>query len=136
VEGFFRAYAAAFEARDVTAVSQLFAYPAHIATDFSAELRLVAIPSAEAFLPQLQALMDKYKRDGVKKIRVLNLTTTELSGRMCRADVHWGMLGLADLPLYDFDNQYVLGRLEQHWKIVSVASPNEMQRYRAFIGRG
>jgi hypothetical protein len=136
VEDLFTAYARAFETQDAPAAAALYAFPAHITSDLGTEVRLAVVPSADAFLPLLQSLMEKYRRDGVKKIRALSLDADELSPRLRSVDVHWGLLGLADLPLYDFDNRYVVARFEQDWKIVSAVAPNEMMRYRAFIGRG
>jgi hypothetical protein len=136
VDDLFTAYAHAFETQDAAAAAALYAYPAHLTTDMGTEVRLAVVPSAEAFLPMLNALMEKYRRDGVKKIRALSLDATELSSRLRTVDVHWGLLGLADLPLYDFDNTYLVARFEQHWRIVSSIAPNELARYRAFIGRG
>jgi hypothetical protein len=136
VDDLFQAYARAFEGHDAPAAAALYAYPAHLTTDLGTEVRLTVVPSAEAFLPVLGSLMDKYRRDGVKKIRALSLEVTEQSPRLQRVDVHWGLLGLADLPLYDFDNTYGVARFEQEWKIVTAVAPNELSRYRAFIGRG
>jgi hypothetical protein len=136
VDDLFTAYARAFETQDAKAAAALYAYPAHVTSDMGTEVRLLVVPSAEAFLPMLNALMEKYRRDGVKKIRALSVDATELSSRLRTVDVHWGLLGLADLPLYDFDNTYVVARFEQEWRIVSSVAPNELARYRAFIGRG
>jgi hypothetical protein len=136
VDALFSAYAKAFESHDAQGAALLYAYPAHVTSDFGSEVRLAPIPSADAFLPMLNALMDKYRRDGVKRIRALSLSVTELSPRIKQVTVHWGLLGLADLPLYDFDNVYTVARFDQDWKIVAAVSPNELPRYRAFIGRG
>jgi hypothetical protein len=136
LENLFAVYARAFETVDPAGAAALYAYPAHITTDMGAEVRLTAIASPDAFVPMLRALMEKYRRDGVKRIVNVSTTVTELSSRMRWVAIHWRMLGLADLPLYDFDNVYVVGRFEQEWKICSALSPNELQRYRAFIGRG
>lgn len=135
-EELFTAYARAFESGDAEAAAALYAYPAHVATDFGSEVRLTVVPDAATFLPMLRTLMEKYRRDGVKRIRILSLDVTELSPRLCQASVHWGLLGLADLPLYDFDNVYTVARMDQDWKVVSAVAPNELPRYRAFIGRG
>src|SRR4051794_19652005 len=102
VEELFTSYADAFEAHDAEAAAALYVYPAHVTTDLGTEVRLTPLPSAEVFVPMLRALMEKYRRDGVKKIRALSLEERELSSRLRSVDVHWALLGLADLPLYDF----------------------------------
>jgi hypothetical protein len=136
VEELIAAYGQAFEAHDADAAAALWAYPAHVTTDLGGEVRLTVVPDAPTFLPMLRALMEKYRRDGVKRVRALSLDVKQLSPRLCQVSVHWGLLGLADLPLYDFDNVYTVARVEQEWKVVSAVSPNELPRYRAFIGRG
>ena len=136
VEELMAAYARAFEAHDADAAAALWAYPAHVTADLGSEVRLTVVPDQPTFLPMLHALMEKYRRDGVKRIRTLSLDVKQLSPRLCQVSVQWGLLGLADLPLYDFDNTYLVARFEQHWRIVSSIAPNELARYRAFIGRG
>jgi hypothetical protein len=135
VRDFFKAYAAAFEAQDVAAIAALYAYPAHVASDLGAEVALTAVPSAEGFAAPLSNLLDLYRRVGCKKIRLLDLDVETLSPSLRRATAQWGLLGLADLPLYDFTTSYVLARFEGKWRAVSAVSHDEMKKYRAFIGR-
>jgi hypothetical protein len=135
VADFFLSYAAAFERRDVPAICALYAFPAHVASDVGEEVRLLAIPSAEAFVAPLGGLLEMYRRVGCKRIRVLDLDVESLSARLCRAVVQWGLCGLADLPLYDFTASYVLARFEHHWRVVSAVSHDELKAYRGFIGR-
>lgn len=135
VEEFFRAYAAAFEQGDTVAIAALYAYPANVASDVGDQVQLVAIPSAEAFAGPLAAVLELYRRVGCKRIALLDLDVEELSVRLRRATVRWGLKGLADLPLYDFVTSYVLARVEQRWRVVSAVSHDELKRYRAFIGR-
>ena len=135
VAEFFRAYADAFEQRDVAAIAALYAYPAHVASDVGDQVQLVAIPSADAFAAPLTSLLEMYRRVGCKRIALKDLDVEVLSPRLTRATVEWGIVGLADLPLYDFTTSYVLARFEQRWRVVSAVSHDELKAYRQFIGR-
>lgn len=135
VEQFFRAYAAAFDAGDVAAISALYAFPAHVTSDTGDTVHLVAIGSAEAFVAPLQQLLQLYRRVGCKRIALDDLDVEVLSGSLRRATVTWGLRGLADLPLYAFTTSYVLARLEGKLRVVSAVSHDEMTQYRRFIGR-
>jgi hypothetical protein len=135
LRGFFLDYAAAFEARDVAAITALYAYPAHVTSDVGDSVALIAIMGPEQFKGPLESLLEMYRRVGCKKIRLAELNVEQLSGRMRRATVRWGLVGLADLPLYDFATSYVLARFDGKWRITSAVSHDEMARYRHFIGR-
>lgn len=135
VEAFFREYAATFEAMDERAIAALYAYPAHLVSD-GGDVALVAVASAEESAVKVRRLLEMYRTVGFRKAKVLALTVEELSPRLRRATVHCGLLGPADRPRYDFDASYVLARFEGQWKAVSAVSHNEMERYRAFLGRG
>jgi hypothetical protein len=132
---FFLAYAEAFQAGDVAVISALYAYPAHVTSDVGDGVGVVAIPSREAFAEPLGSLLEMYRRVGCKKISLVELKVEELSPRLRRGTVRWGLLGLADLPLYDFVTSYVVARLDGKWRITSAVSHDELQRYRNFIGR-
>jgi hypothetical protein len=135
VDEFFRAYGAAFQARDLAAVCALWSFPAHIVSDGVDQVSAVVVPSAEAFRGPLEHLFDMYSRVGCKRIEVRALEVDELSGSLRRATVKWGLVGLADLPLYDFTTSYLLARLEGHWRALSAVSHDELKQYRRFIGR-
>jgi hypothetical protein len=135
VEAFFRAYAAAFEAKDLTAITALWAYPAQVVTDAGDGVHRVVMPSAEAFQGPLEQVFELYRRVGCKRIRVDALQVDELSGALRRGTVRWALHGLADLPLYAFTTSYVLARLDGQWRAVSAVSHDELAQYRRFIGR-
>jgi hypothetical protein len=134
-EDFFDRYAQAFVARDARAIAAMFAYPVHMVSD-SQELQRVVYATPEQLGAGLTQLLAHYQRIGVKKVNRLTLDTDELSTRLLWADVKWQLVGVADLPLFDFDNQYVLGRFGAEWKALSVVAPNELQRLLQFMGRG
>ncbi len=135
VDEFFRAYGAAFQARDLAAICSLWSFPAHIVSDAGDKVSAVVVPSPEAFSGPLQHILDMYGRVGCKRIVVRELDVDELSGSLRRATVKWGLVGLADLPLYDFTTSYLLARLEGKWRALSAVSHDEMKQYRRFIGR-
>lgn len=131
----FQAYAQAFEQRDVAAITALYAFPAHVSSDVGEAVQLMSIPSAEAFAAPLNGVLELYRKVGCKRIRIVDLDVHELSPRLRRVTVQWGLLGLADLPLYDFTTSYVVARVENGWRVVSAVAHDELQRYRQFIGR-
>ena len=135
VDEFFRAYGAAFEAGDVAAITALWVYPAHIVSDAGDQVTSVAVPSPEAFGKPLEHVLEMYRRVGCKRIAVRELDVEELSASLRRAVVTWGLVGLADLPLYDFTTSYVLARVEGRWKALSAVAHDEVKAYRRFIGR-
>ncbi|MBL8957720.1 MAG: hypothetical protein JNK82_43495 [Myxococcaceae bacterium] len=135
LEDFFDAYARAFEAQDVPAITARWAYPCHVTSDLVDALSVVAVPSAEAFEGPVRQVLELYRRVGVKRVRLLSLDVDVLSGQLRRATVQWGLVGLADLPLYDFTTSYVLGRFEGQWRLVSAVAHDELRAYRRFLGR-
>jgi hypothetical protein len=135
VEDFFRTYGEAFAEGDVKAVVARYAFPAHVTSDTPEGVRLVAFGSPEQLEPPLANLCAMYRKVGCKKIRVLELDAQVLSAKLRRAVVRWGLVGLAELPLYDFVTSYVIARFDADWRVVSAVSHDEMARYRQFIGR-
>jgi hypothetical protein len=70
VQDFLDAYRAAFEAFDVPAIADLFSYPCQI-TGEAGEISVMAVPTREAFVPQLERLVSAYRAIGVRSAEVL-----------------------------------------------------------------
>lgn len=134
VHRFFDAYRAAFEALDVSAIADLFGYPCQIASD-AGDVTVSAIPTREAWVPQLARLVDAYRAIGVRSAEIVELRATELTPRLAEAVVHWRLIDAGDRTLYDFDASYTLADFGDGMRITAIAH-NETLRLRALLERG
>ena len=131
VEAFFEAYRAAFEAFDVTAIADLFAYPCQITGD-SDEVAVATVPGREVWVPTLERLVAAYRAMGVGSAERLQSDVTELSPRLAQATVHWRLLDGEGRRIYDFEAAYTLADLGHGLQIAALAH-NEPPRLRAKI---
>jgi heme-degrading monooxygenase HmoA len=129
VVAFFQAYRAAFEQFDVEAIADLFAYPCHI-TSAAQPPTMTKVSSREEWFPQLQQLVDSYRKIGVRAAQVVELDTVELAENVIVAVVRWELLGQRFERIYTFDASYTLvdrgGGLR-----ISAITHNEAPRLRA-----
>lgn len=133
VQEFLDAYRTGFEAFDVAAIVDLFSYPCQI-TGGDEEVTVTAVPSRDAWIPQIERLVAAYQAIDVRSAEVLELQVEELTARLAQATVHWGLEDGDGRRLYDFDATYTLADLGQGWRITAVAH-NETSRLRALIER-
>jgi hypothetical protein len=133
VHRWFDAYRAAFEAFDVSAIVDLFSYPCQITSD-TGEIVVVTVPTREAWVPQIDRLVEAYRTIGVRSAEIHELETNELTPRLVQATVHWVLVDAAGQPLYDFSASYTLADRGDGLLITAIAH-NETPRLRAVLGR-
>lgn len=131
VGDFLDAYRAAFEAYDAAAIAELFAYPCQVTSDAGA-VSVTAVPTRDAWLPQLERLLAAYEGIGVRSAHVLEHRVTELAPRLAQAVVRWRLIGGEERPLYDFDATYTLADLGDGLRIAAIAH-NEAPKLRALL---
>jgi hypothetical protein len=132
IEDFLDAYRNAFEAFDASAVADLFTYPCQITSD-AGERPVTTVPQREAWVGQLERLLDTYRQLGVRSAEILDAQVTELSPRLVQATVRWRLLDRAGARIYDFDASYTLLDAGQGMQIAAIAH-NETARLRAALG--
>lgn len=127
---FLDAYRTAFEALDASAIADLFSYPCQITS--GDEIAVTVVPTREAWVPQLQRLIDGYRAIGFRSAEVLDLRATELTPRLTQAAVHWRLVDGEGRPLYEFKASYTLADFGQGLRISALAH-NETPRLRALL---
>ena len=132
VRTFLDAYRAAFETMDAKVIADFFHYPFQITSDAGA-VSVTAVPSREAWLPQLERLVGAYLLLGVHTADVLSLQVDDLSPQLGQASVHWGLVTAVRAPVYDFTASYTLADLGEGTRITAIAH-NESPRLRAALG--
>ena len=131
IHAFLDAYRAAFEARDVAAVADLFSYPCQVTDDADA-VAVTTVPSREAWIPQLERLVAAYGAIGVHSAEILHAHVTELTPRLAQVTVRWTLSDEAGARIYDFDASYTLADLGDGIRITAIAH-NETVRLRAAV---
>src|SRR5687767_14559863 len=96
-----------FEAFDVAAIADLFAYPCQI-TDDGDEPAVMTVGSREEWIPRLEGLVAGYRAIGVRTAEILRLEATELTPRLAQATIRWNLLDSEGEGIYDFDASYTL----------------------------
>lgn len=134
IQAFFDSYRAAFERRDAAAIAGHFRFPLHVTGD-AGEVTAVAIPSVEAWLPQLERLLAVYAQLDVKTAQMREARTTRFSPRLAQASVHWALESSAGKVIYEFDSSYTLAGTAADLKITAIAH-NEQLRAREALSRG
>ena len=133
IQAFFDSYRAAFERRDAAAIAEHFRFPLHVTGD-SGEVSAVAIPSVEAWIPQLTRLLAGYAQLDVKTAQIRDARTTRFSPRLAQAAIHWALESSAGKAIYEFDATYTLAATSDEFKITAIAH-NEQLRAREMLLR-
>ncbi len=133
VHDFLDAYRAAFGAFDVPSIANLFSYPSQVTSD-ARQMVVTPVLTREAWVPQIERLVEAYRRIGVRSAEVLELTSIELTPRLVQAAVRWRLIDADGGRLYDFDAAYTLADLGEGMRITAIAH-NETPRLRALIER-
>ncbi len=128
---FLDAYRIAFETLDANVIADYFHYPFQVTSDAGA-VSVTAVPSREAWLPQLERLVGAYRLIGVHTADVLSLLVDDLTPQLGQATVHWGLVTADHAPVYDFTASYTLADLGEGTRITAIAH-NESPRLRAYL---
>ncbi len=133
VREFFDAYRTAFEAFEAAAIADLFSYPCQITSD-AGEIDVVTVPARDAWMPQLERLIEAYRSIGVRSAEIIELQVLELTPRLAQAAVTWRLVDAERQPIYDFDAAYTLADPGTGLRITAIAH-NETPRLRAAVAR-
>jgi hypothetical protein len=120
VQDFLDAYRAAFEAFDLAAIADLFSYPCQI-TGEAGEISVMAFPTREAFVPQLERLVSAYRAIGVRSAEALESGVIELGPRLAQATVQRALLDREGVPIYEFNALYTLADFGRGMRISAIA---------------
>jgi hypothetical protein len=131
IEKFLDGYRNAFETFDASAVADLFTYPCQITSD-AGERPVTTVADREAWVGQLERLLDTYREIGVRSAEILDAQVTELGPRLVQATVRWRLLDHAGARIYDFDASYTLLDVGQGLRLAAIAH-NETARLRAAL---
>ncbi|MEO5965115.1 MAG: hypothetical protein ABIR11_06590 [Candidatus Limnocylindrales bacterium] len=130
---FVDAYRMAFERFDASAIANLFFYPCQITSD-GGEISVVSVPTRDAWLPQVERLVETYRTIGVRSAEVVTLQVVELTPRLAEAAITWRLVDEAGQRLYDFDATYTLADPGVGLRITTIAH-NETPYLRAAVAR-
>ena len=128
VKAFLEAYASAFQRLEKDAVADRYGYPAHVIT-YNGGVRLLAVPSREAWTAIIERILEMYKAMGVRRADMRDLRVSDVSPQVAQARLVWVLHGEGDRPLYEFEATYTLALLEGELKIVQVISENEQPKF-------
>lgn len=132
VQEFLDAYRAAFEAFDVTAVAGFFAFPCQVTSE-AAEVTITAVPTLDAWTPQIERIIDAYRALGVATAVMGPLQVLGVTPRLAQAAVRWRLRDADGGTIYEFDASYSLADLGDGFRITAIAH-NESPRLRAALG--
>ncbi len=127
IERFLDAYRGAFETFDAPAIADLFAYPATVVGDAPGGLTVARVVSREAWLPQIERLLEAYRAMGVRSAQARERCSMQLARGLAQVTLQWRLLDETGDTLYDFDASYTLVDQGQGLRIVAVAH-NETTR--------
>ena len=134
LQAFFDSYRAAFERRDASAIASHFRFPLHVSGD-AGEVTTVAIPSIEAWIPQLERLLAGYAKLDVKSAKIAQARTTRFSPRLAQAAIHWALTSSSGGAIYDFDATYTLAATDGALKIAAIAHNEQLRAREALQAR-
>jgi hypothetical protein len=126
VERFLAAYRAGFEALDAEAIADLFAYPCQITADGD-EIEVTTVGSRQAWVSQLERLVDAYRKIGVRTANVLKLDSVDLTSRLAQATVTWHLADADGQSVYAFRASYTLADLGDGLRITAIAHDEKLR---------
>jgi hypothetical protein len=129
IAAFFDRYTAAWDAYDVEALLDCLGFPYLVATRAGTHF---FEDDAEA-LVNLEALIDKYRAQGVARIHRLALTVEALPDDAARATVEWRLDDAAGGQVLHFIAIYTLAKDDEGWHIVAIDAQGEAD---AWAGAG
>jgi hypothetical protein len=133
IQAFFDSYRGAFERRDAAAIAGHFRFPLHVTGD-AGEVTVVAIPSVEVWIPQLERLLGVYAQLDVKTARMRETRTTRFSPRLAQAAVGWALQSSGGKTIYEFEATYTLVATGDALKITAIAH-NEQLRAKEMMAK-
>jgi hypothetical protein len=133
VQRFLDAYRLVFEAFDVPAIVDTFAFPCQIASE-AGEATVTVVPSPEAWIPQIERLVGTYQAIGVRTAELVELRSIELGPRLAVAGVRWRLVAGDGTQLYEFDAAYTLVDRGAGLRIVAIAH-NELPKLSGLLER-
>jgi hypothetical protein len=134
IQAFFDSYRDAFERRDAGAIADHFRFPLHVTGD-AGEVTAVAIPSVEAWIPQLERLLAVYKQLDVRTAQMVDVRITRFSPRLAQAAVHWALESSAGKTIYEFDATYTLAGTGASQKITAIAHNEQLRAKEMLLKR-
>jgi hypothetical protein len=132
-ERFIAAYRTTFESFDVAAIAGCFAFPCQVTSEGDA-VTVVAVPSLDAWTPQIARIVGAYRLLGVERAEILDLRAVPVTPRVGHAVVTWGLRGADDAPIYDFHASYTLADTGAGLRIIAIAH-DETPRLMAAVAR-
>jgi hypothetical protein len=134
IRAFFDSYLGAFERRDAKAIAEHFRFPLHVAGD-SGEVTVVSIPSAEAWIPQLERLLGLYAQLDVRTAKIREARTARFSPRLAQAAIGWALESSGGTTVYEFDATYTLVASGDALKITAIAHNEQLRAREAMAKR-
>jgi hypothetical protein len=93
---------------------------------------VTAVPTREAWRPQLERLVAAYRAIGVHRTEVFELQTAELTSKLVQVVARWALIDGGGASIYEFDAAYTLADLGEGLRITAIAH-NETPHLRAAL---
>lgn len=119
-EAFVDAYRRTFETFDVAAIAACYAFPVQVVGEADG-VSVASVPSADAWVPQVERIVGAYRLLGVAGATVARLDVDEVTPGIAHATVTWSLRTAAGDGVYDFTASYTLADLPEGTRIVAVA---------------
>jgi hypothetical protein len=132
-ERFIDRYRVTFESFDLAAIAACFAFPCLVVGDGD-PATVVAVPSADLWVPQIARIVGAYRLLGVQRADVLDLRVVPVTPHVAHAVVRWGLRGADDAPIYDFTASYALADLGEGLRITAIVH-DETPKLMAAVAR-
>jgi hypothetical protein len=106
-EAFIEGYRATFETMDVSAITDRFAFPCHVAGQ-AGEVSLASVPDVAVWTASIERIVGAYGLIGVASAAIESLRVVEVTPGIAHAVVHWALRDAAAGPVYSFTASYTL----------------------------
>jgi ketosteroid isomerase-like protein len=127
MDGFFAAYAKAFQGYDAAGVTALWAFPALA----SAPERSAAFATPEAFRVNVEALAAFYRRQGMARVAAQVLEIQPHFDGVVHARVRYDLAKADGSAIAGWEHVYLLRRTPQGWRIVASIADGELEAWTA-----
>jgi hypothetical protein len=121
-------YRDAFTRGDLPALVEFFGFPLQVVSVTDAAS--VSVAQKDEWSGLLERLLDTYQQLGVVGAVPLAVEVSQPMEAVAHVQVHWGLRGQSDRPIYDFTAVYTLVGTDEGLRIVSIAH-DELPKLRA-----
>ena len=106
-EAFIEGYRATFETMDVSAITDRFVFPCHVAGQ-AGEVSVASVPDVAVWTASIERIVGAYKLIGIASAAVESLRVVEVTPGIAHAVVRWNLRDADGGTVYAFNASYTL----------------------------